>query len=936
MKKVKNKNFIKTFSLKKINHQIFTAGFINSKIAKSKSVNHFNSDFNRRNKLFNSSKTTVKIFFKLLQLQKLNNQGVLKYRPSQPINPIINPNYLLNLRNSFFTKKLNLVGSLCWPWFFDIYEELNFRNEFEEDNDDLEKSLQLRPRKFKKFFGKKVISTSKPVMGLLYNKRSIINRKRNTRKMVKLLMALSAKNLKDVSRNKIARILLGQHKRFFAWQTYIKRSTQQVKIQKASNPYLFLNNKEVKIRKFYKYSYDMYLVNSLKKFGPNVKKYSKSLFFSRKNKSNSVSSKKEFFTFQNIESFIKKSPNNYCKKKILSNSLLIKFHASLLEANDRVSKKSSIKNKSKFVKSKKRLSIYKKILRASYKNIYNVTVKPISTAPSSKFLKLSIKKNKKAGYKFFRKSVKEKNGKINFLRKIIKKLKARVRKFKPKKNKRNATNVRALILKMKWLRPKLLKFKNKNHLDQLFNIKRVNKGVFKGLKPKYTVNYNKLRDKAKKKNKTKRLRTELIATFIKDRALGAEGLVVDYLFFKKVGFGSYAYSVEKTTGYVEKNFNNTQGLVKNLHVSRSYVNYRYITLNSKKNKAFAFRNVGVFLWSQRKKFFDKNIKSRFIFKKKLYSFLFPNEVRKAIMNRRKSFKSYRFVYNKSNLRKKKGYYSLVFFKANYKNFFRLTALAQALPLRNKPLSQNWLNSVKTREEVLYEGEFHNKGHIENSRGREIFLKRIRFKPGYQRIWRQAREAALEHFNIRTVYQQQLTKYLSKFYRQAHFNSFMFLETTLGRTIVYSRLLPDYPSVNLFKEKNFIFLNRKSLPDLNTQVVPNDFIQLMVANWFYIYNRWVTNTTLLRTRKFKRLVYRKGMAHKYKVIKLRKQKSRYTPKWIYYSRFDHSDIKTYFEVDYFTMSMFVLYNPNTIDYSAPDDTIDLRISIYKMYNWKYIT
>jgi hypothetical protein len=79
-----------------------------------------------------------------------------------------------------------------------------------------------------------------------------------------------------------------------------------------------------------------------------------------------------------------------------------------------------------------------------------------------------------------------------------------------------------------------------------------------------------------------------------------------------------------------------------------------------------------------------------------------------------------------------------------------------------------------------------------------------------------------------------------------------------------------------------------------------------------------------------------MAGKYKIIKLRKQKSRYTPKWIYYSRFDHSDIKSYFEVDYFTMSAFVLYNPYLVDYSAPDDTIDLRISIYKMYNWKYIT
>ena len=326
-----------------------------------------------------------------------------------------------------------------------------------------------------------------------------------------------------------------------------------------------------------------------------------------------------------------------------------------------------------------------------------------------------------------------------------------------------------------------------------------------------------------------------------------------------------------------------------------------------------------------------------MFKKKIYSFLFPNEVRRSIMNRRKAFKSYRFIQKiTANFRKKKPYYSLVFFKNTHKIFFRLEALSKSLCPKTNLFEYKPMANSMTREEVLYEDGFYNKGHIENLRSKEIFIKRIRFKPGYQRIWRQAREAALEHFKIRTVYQQQLTKYLSKFYRQAHFNSFMYLETTLGRTIVYSRLLPDYATVSLFKEKNFIFLNGRSLPDLNTQVVPADFIQLIISNWFYIYNRWITNTTLLRMRKFKRLVYRKGMANKYKIIKLRKQKSRYTPKWIYYSRFDHSDIKTYFEVDYFTISMFVLYNPYILDYSAPDDTIDLRISIYKMYNWKYIT
>ena len=165
---------------------------------------------------------------------------------------------------------------------------------------------------------------------------------------------------------------------------------------------------------------------------------------------------------------------------------------------------------------------------------------------------------------------------------------------------------------------------------------------------------------------------------------------------------------------------------------------------------------------------------------------------------------------------------------------------------------------------------------------------------------------------------------------------MHSETTLGRIIIFSKLLPDYESINLFRSKNFIFMNGKIIPDLNTQVAVHDFIQLIISNWFYIYNKWLTNITLLRGQKFKRLVYRKNMANQYKIIKLRKQKSRYTPKWIYYSRYDNSDIKSYLEVDYFTMSAFMIYNPFIFDYTAPDDTIDLRISIYKMYNWKYIT
>ena len=84
-----------------------------------------------------------------------------------------------------------------------------------------------------------------------------------------------------------------------------------------------------------------------------------------------------------------------------------------------------------------------------------------------------------------------------------------------------------------------------------------------------------------------------------------------------------------------------------------------------------------------------------------------------------------------------------------------------------------------------------------------------------------------------------------------------------------------------------------------------------------------------------MVFRKGLASRYKVMKTRKQHSYYTPNWVYNNRYDISDIKPYLEVDYFSLSAAVLYDPYVLDYHQPNDSIDTRINIYRLYNWKYI-
>jgi hypothetical protein len=114
------------------------------------------------------------------------------------------------------------------------------------------------------------------------------------------------------------------------------------------------------------------------------------------------------------------------------------------------------------------------------------------------------------------------------------------------------------------------------------------------------------------------------------------------------------------------------------------------------------------------------------------------------------------------------------------------------------------------------------------------------------------------------------------------------------------------------------------------------MQLIVSKWYYIAYRWISNWTLKRDKRYKRLIYRKGLSSKYKLMKQRKQKSFYAPQWIYLTKYDTADVKPYLEVDYLTLSTVVIYNPYTLTYHTPTEAHSYRPTIYRSYNWKYIT
>jgi len=326
------------------------------------------------------------------------------------------------------------------------------------------------------------------------------------------------------------------------------------------------------------------------------------------------------------------------------------------------------------------------------------------------------------------------------------------------------------------------------------------------------------------------------------------------------------------------------------------------------------------------------------------------------MNRKKRITYYKLVFKvKHRLKKKKFHHSAAFNKTTLRlAFANLTNQAQTFgsfgdlfslsqtswgssaSLRGRVASSDMGTFVHRKDEILYDRNFSYRGMDRTFKINEVRIPRIRFKPGYQRLWREARTALKDSMNLRFIYQQQLTKYLTTFYRRAGSYAFARSEMSLDKMIMYSRLLPDKPTIDTFVAKGSVFVNGRPVTDLGGILVPNDFIQLVVSVWHYAACRWIANWTLKRHNKFKKLVYRKGLAGRYKVMKQKKQRSYYTPNWVTLARYDISDIKPFLEVDYLTLSAFVLYEPFLTYHYAPDDSADYRLNIYRMYNWKYIT
>jgi hypothetical protein len=116
------------------------------------------------------------------------------------------------------------------------------------------------------------------------------------------------------------------------------------------------------------------------------------------------------------------------------------------------------------------------------------------------------------------------------------------------------------------------------------------------------------------------------------------------------------------------------------------------------------------------------------------------------------------------------------------------------------------------------------------------VKRIRFKPGYPRIWREARASLNQVLNLRLRYQHRLTTYLGRFAKIPSSRHRLLLELKLSTLLIQSRFVFDSWTSDNLVQSGLVFINGSAVFNPQLRLFEGDVLQLVIQLKFYIVYR----------------------------------------------------------------------------------------------------
>lgn len=398
---------------------------------------------------------------------------------------------------------------------------------------------------------------------------------------------------------------------------------------------------------------------------------------------------------------------------------------------------------------------------------------------------------------------------------------------------------------------------------------------------------------------------------------------------KSISFSSRVVKFPRKFNFIQKKYVISRlkirpysKIFRTLNVPQKLLYYRpvlvtTILFTSKWKAFFLLDNLG-FFFSSISGFTNYNFLQNLAnFRKDLFSFTMKNELQKKLLKRYffpNNIEYYGNHFEKLDAflsKNKKGENSF-FFINNFFKFF-LTNILKNEKWPTYDIKKNFWN-------------------YENIEEMDLTIKRVRFKPGYSIIWREARTVLKSTLNVNFRYQHRLTKYLLKFRKIVNFKLALVGDMSFLSLLLKTKFFPDFTTSLFFFKSGLVFLNYAACTNENLQIFSGDFIQLAITNKYYLVYKNVIGVVLKKKKKLDIISKKKNFVPSNPEEK--KRTNNY-PKWVLQNKNLLEDIPKFLEVDFYTLSCFVLYEPFLWSDINPTNLPDTKFGIINVYNWKYI-
>jgi len=171
------------------------------------------------------------------------------------------------------------------------------------------------------------------------------------------------------------------------------------------------------------------------------------------------------------------------------------------------------------------------------------------------------------------------------------------------------------------------------------------------------------------------------------------------------------------------------------------------------------------------------------------------------------------------------------------------------------------------------------------------------------------------------------------YQRVHLHRQNYNSSALFVLLMKTKFTTDpFWSLELLNSKS-VFVNGFIVDNPRTVLVKGDFLQLIVHIKYYMIMKWQKNLTILKKSRIYKLAYRK---FKPRTKRLGTNRNHNYPDWVLNIRFFESDVPSFLELDYFTLSFLIIKTPFQSAYVFNYKEFNDLPEVLRLYNWKYVT